>query len=154
MTLSEFVKDFALFVGLGLTLSSPIATALLIDNYHSHNNVRYLDKGLGRDDRRLVCKKADGLLGYTEIDLYERDGKIEVGKNSVFSDSKIYVDEDGDWYVDEIYISSGLFSMREPILLFRDRNKDFKDHKRLFEEANKVLEKELQRFKPLIEKQL
>ena len=146
MTLSEFVKDFALFVGLGLTLSSPIATALLIDNYHSHNNVRYLDKGLGRDDRRLVCKKADGLLGYTEIDLYERDGKIEVGKNSVFSDSKIYVDE--------IYIYSGLFSMREPILLFRDRNKDFKDHKRLFEEANKVLEKELQRFKPLIEKQL
>src|SRR3989344_1035452 len=142
------------------SLSIPIASfsfaALVVSgaNYCSHNNVRYLDKGFGRNDRHLVCKKADGLLGNTEINFYERTGKIDVKRCSTFLEIKHYTDEDGDWYVDNFSIYKGLFHIRGPDYVYLNRDEDFLGNERLFEEADRDLEKQLQRFKPLIEKQL
>src|SRR3989344_3409885 len=57
-------------------------------------------------------------------------------------------------YLDNFSIYKGLFHIRGPDYVYLNRDEDFLGNERLFEEADRDLEKQLQRFKPLIEKQL
>ena len=56
--------------------------------------------------------------------------------------------------LDNFSIYKGLFHIRGPDYVYLNRGEDFLGNERLFEEADRDLEKQLQRFKPLIEKQL
>ncbi len=151
MTLLRSIGRVALSLGMPITAFATAALVVSGMNYYSYNNVRYFDKGFGRNDRHLVCKKADGFFGHTEVNLYEAEGKIEVKRHSTFLDDKIYTDKDGDLRVDDILILRSSFYTRGPNYINLDRDEDLVGNERFFEEADIDLEKQLKRFKPLIE---
>ncbi len=123
----------------------PLGLVLLIGGlssgcnyYMNHNNVR---KGNGE----LKMTKVDFPFSRTVYSI-EKDGRTSVDLG-IFSDS--ITDSDGDGVADWVYISRGLFQRNGLYGTFH-RKEDYETNKEIFENADKELARQKERFADLL----
>lgn len=129
----------AMLKGLGIPLAIIVAGAGGLNVYYNHN-VNYEVNG------KRYFKKVDGIFSHTEI-IINNNGSIELKKLGIGS-YIAYDDRNNDKKVDWIFLggnplSKGAGSESRSF----ERNEDLEKNIQLFQDADKLYEKELKRFK-------
>ncbi len=117
--------------------------ALMARRYNEYCNNQHLSH-----PGYAVVSSARGICGHTEYSRYEdgsQDVKVYFGLGHDLFDSLFYQDINGDGKVDRIRRESGKIKMNrlEELLM---RTYDYQQHKKDFDEADRVLRGQMQKY--------
>ena len=104
-------------------------------NAYNHHNVEINDHG------NRTFEKIDGAFSYTSLEF--RGDKLTLDNRSLNYQS--FDDNNADGKVDKIFLGSNPF-VRGSFSRFFYRESDFKDNSKIFEEADRELKEQLDRF--------
>ena len=138
MSIDKTVKSLVLSIGVPVVV---VVGAGIGINFYAHHNVHY------QVDGKRVFQKVDGIFDYTQLEINE-DGSVKVDRYS-FWNSRFYTDKDGDGNVDGIFQDSNPFARGYHLRSF-ERDKHLKQYPAVFQDADRDFRKQVQRFKPYI----
>lgn len=142
------MKKYLLFILCGCILGPiliiGLSSAILI--YSQHHNVSYVD-----EDGVVIASKMDGPFSYTEVNYCAATEEcsqkgIHIEKKTWFAGARIrgYTDTDMEGKVDKLKVT-----IHSNYMMLR-RSKNFRTHKKYFDNADKDLKKQLKRFENLL----
>ncbi|MFA5993282.1 MAG: hypothetical protein WC796_06255 [Candidatus Pacearchaeota archaeon] len=134
-------RSLALTLGIGVAAWTTFFGGC---NLYQHQNVRY------ETPDRKVFEKADGILGYTKLDVDKNTGAVEITRHHGWH-YRDFTDSNGDGFVDRVCLGENPF-IRGSHITFFDREKQLQEYPVVFRDADNEFRNQMQRFEPLMDK--
>lgn len=112
-----------------------------------HNNVEIESEGR---NEIIIISKADFPLNHTRMKLWFNRTSKKVTFITVKQGLEVYMDSDNDGLVDNIYIDVNPATLKSTWVWF-EREESYEGMKKEFDEADKILREQKQRFKGLMQ---
>ncbi|MBR9683895.1 hypothetical protein GOV03_05145 [Candidatus Woesearchaeota archaeon] len=136
MSLSDTIKK--------ILVNGVVLTALVVLPNSIMNASRIYTHGYETKEEKNMYKM-DGIFASTEVNI-KRTGEVRIMEDrGLFRKDIVYTENDGDGLVDQI-VERSTFWRSGPSLERFDREKDYGDFPEKFDEADKYLSEQLERF--------